>query len=208
METLESSLSFRRRISYSLLGLFAGDVLMLILFSLITQAWQQPISHFTRAMSFSINCSSFSWVVVGVPAVILINTAFVDKLKWYYEVLTGALLGSIALLIIHMMVGHFPPGQPGGAAFYWIFATFVSTVAFSLYCALVRQGLRQQEKRNALLEKVEPPLDILRAPTRVDIYRAEPPLDIYRTEWLDTLESTDPRRSTSPLSRPPDSEPS
>lgn len=200
MEALEIDLGFRRKISFSLLGLVAGDAAMLILYSLITQPWQQAPSAFIRPLSFSINCSSFGWVVVGIPAVFLINTQFIEKLKWYYVILIGALLGSAALLIILMILGHFPAGQP--FAFYWMFAVLVSCIAFSVYCLVVRRALISLRAESEVV--IEPPLDIFKS-TRIDITKPEPPLDIYKTEWLNTLEPSDPRYPTSRESRQPDS---
>lgn len=211
MNTAAGTLGFNRKVNYSIIGLFAGDFVMLILFSLISKSWEQPSSYFLRAVSFSFGCSLFGWVAIGIPAVFLINTAFLAKLRWFREILIGVLLGPAALLIIFMTIGNILPPSPGGFAIFWIFAALVSTVAFSIFCALVRQALQQQEKEDSILPAKDEQLQILRPLARIDINEStdsELPLDIYNSDWLNTLEPSDPRRSTSGLSRPPGSKPS
>lgn len=236
MAALKSTLGFRRRIIYSAVGLIAGDFLMVILISLISRTSEHPPENLLRTLYFAVDCSLFGWVVVGIPAVMLINTAFVARLRWYFEVLVGTLLGFAALLIVFMVtMGHTLPAKSGGHAYFWVFAALVSIVAFSIYSALARQAMRQQERESAEATKDEP-LQILRSLSRIDIndaaheekprlvdpgisaesFQAEPslesgselPLDIYNSDWLNTLEPTDPRRLTSAGSRPPGSKPS
>lgn len=194
MDTLQIGLGFERRIGYSILGLFAGDIAMLLLLSLITKSWQQDPSYFLRAFTFCVNCSLVGWVAIGIPSVVLINTNFVAKLNRWLVPLIGVSLGSVALLMIYLIIGHLPAGQLGGLAYYWMFAAVVSGIAFIVYCALVRRAVRQQkEKSNLIIEapldifksaapsKPEAPLDIFRSPPGDDAAKPEPPLDIYKS---------------------------
>lgn len=174
MDAVASTLGFRRRIGYSIGGVLAGDFLLLILVSLITKAWDHPDSHFWSLPFFILYCSLFGWMVVGIPAMLLINTAAVARLKWYLEVTVGALLGFVAMMVIFAIFGEHLPTHSWSWAYFWIFAALVSTVAFSIYSALVRGALQQQERDSALAAKDEP-LQMLRPLARIDMDSPEPP---------------------------------
>lgn len=200
MDPLEIGIGPQSKIGYSFLGLLAGDLAMLILFSLINSAWEQEPAHLLRAFSFYMNCSLFGWVAIGIPAVLLINTKFVTGLRWFLVPPVGIALGTIAMLLIFLIIGHLPPGQTGGFAYYWMFAALVSGIAFSAYCALARAGLRRQAESVAPIKPVDLPPDIF----KTDIFKtgpdsadskSEPALDIYNSDWLNSLERSDPRRS-------------
>jgi hypothetical protein len=196
MDPLEIGLGPQRKIGYSFIGLLVGDLVMLILFSMLNNAWEQPPSILLRTFSFYMNCSLFGWVAIGIPAVLLINTNFVSKLRWFLVPPFGIALGTIAMLLIFLIIGHLPPGQTGGFAYYWMFAALVSGIAFSIYCALVRNGLRLEEESIAPIKPVNLPLDIFKTGPNADAPKSEPVLDIYKSDWLNTLEQSDPRRST------------
>ncbi|MGC2162585.1 MAG: hypothetical protein WA634_11795, partial [Silvibacterium sp.] len=125
MDTLPG-LAFERKIGYSFIGLLVGDLAMLVLFSLITQSWNQPPGYFFGTFPFYVTCSLFGWVAVGVPALLFINTEFVATLKALWIVLSGILLGAAALLIIFIIYGRLPVAHFSGFLYCWAFAALVS----------------------------------------------------------------------------------
>jgi hypothetical protein len=152
MNTSLPGIGLDRKIAYSFIGLIAGDVAMLILFSLVTQAWEQPPSHFLGSFPFYVSCSLFGWVAIGIPAILLTNTDYVARLNWLRIVIVGILLGAAALIVIFIIFGHLPVAHFRGFLYCWIFASLAAGIASGVYSAFVARALRIEEIRSKPLD--------------------------------------------------------
>jgi hypothetical protein len=137
-----------RKIGYSFLGLLTGDVALLAYFVWITRAWEhnhlQSLDIFLLYVIFTFP----GWVVVGIPAVLLISPQTIRTLRWLSLLIIGAALGAFAQLLIFLLLASRHDvnlaGHGNQLAWYFELSALVSTVAFAVYCALVRRTLRQQ----------------------------------------------------------------
>jgi hypothetical protein len=161
-------LGSERKISYSFVGLLVGDVVMLVVFSIMTQAWQQSPTQMMAIFPFYITCSLFGWVVIGIPAVLLANTEFVAGLKWLSTLVVGILLGLAALGIIFIFYGHLPIPGTQGFLYCWGFSALVACFASATYAALARRALRKQREQEMPINLPQEPAfslsDYLRQP--------------------------------------------
>lgn len=212
MDASQFSLGLERKVGYSIIGLIAGDVAMLLLFALTMQTWKPGNAPLLATFPFYVTCSLFGWIAVGLPAVLFTNTEFIVRLRWWWMLTLGAFLGSGGLWIVFLIVGrkHLPLGQTFDIGYIWTLAVIVAEVAFAVYCVLVRQAVQRQKESNkptdpidifksdASGDRVKPdaPLDIFKSDPSADSSKSEPVLDIYNSEWINTLEPSDPRRST------------
>ena len=153
------------RVGYSFFGLLAGDAVLLILallnalqISLLLHG--QLKAQFLTAVGWFIPIAIVSivgWMMIGVPAVLIISTGRILKTAWWLILLVGALLGPLALLIIFLLLSR---GMPSGetfthTGFLWTCASLISTVAFGIHCAMVRQWSRGDAQLNSLTELSE-----------------------------------------------------
>lgn len=160
MDPLLPGIGFERKIAYSFLGLIVGDAVMLLVYSLVTQAWQQapgqmPV-HPLNVFPLYITCSLFAWVAVGLPAVLLANTDFAAGLKWYSTVLSGIVLALAALVILFIIYGHLPSLGLGGFFYCWGYAALVSCIACLIYVAMIRRALRMDREKDRLIDVPAP----------------------------------------------------
>jgi hypothetical protein len=167
-------LGSERKISYSFVGLLVGDIVMLIVFSIMTQAWQQSSSHVLAIFPFCVSCSLFGWVAIGIPAVLFTNTDFVAGLKWPSTVFFGVLLGLAVLGIIVIIYGRLPVPGKDGFFYCWGFSALVASIASIVYAALARRGLRIQSEEDKPLNPPEPPAFSLNDYIRLPQDEAEP----------------------------------
>ena len=139
------------RVGYSFLGLLAGDAALLFL-GLFNALRASLLQHgklmslmFRSALEWFIPVvivSIVGWLVIGVPAVLMISTGRILRTSWWPILMLGALLGPLALLVIFLLLSR---GMPSGqtfshTGFLWACASLISTVAFGLHCALVRRS--------------------------------------------------------------------
>jgi hypothetical protein len=169
MDPSQPGLGFERKITFSLIGLIAGNIAMLFAFSLLTQAWQKTPGHVLSTFPFYVTSSLFGWVAVGLPAVLLTNTEFVARLNWLRLLLIGILLGLAALVIIFIVYGPAAIAQLGGFLYCWGFAALAACTASLLYVTLIRLALRAEMKNNRDLPMPQTPAfsldDFLKQPS-------------------------------------------
>jgi hypothetical protein len=140
------------RIGYSFFGLLAGDAALLILailnalhISLLLHG--QLKAQFLTAMGWFIPIAIVSiigWMMIGIPAVLIISSERILKTAWLLILLGGALLGPLALLVVFLLLSRGMPnsGTFTNTGFLWACASLISTVAFGVHCALVRRSAR------------------------------------------------------------------
>ncbi|MGH9498342.1 MAG: hypothetical protein ACRD3L_04310 [Terriglobales bacterium] len=143
-----------KRLAYALLGLVAGDTLLLLYLmqnalrvrsALLGVHMGEPsltisnaIEHFSLLVIFTF----VGWLFVGIPVALLFSARSIARLSWPVALAVGAALGPIALLVILLLLGHghiyFSSGfnEPARQFAYLI---LISTVAFAVYRALLQK---------------------------------------------------------------------
>jgi hypothetical protein len=147
-----------RRVGYSFLGLLAGNAVLLILdllnalhLSLLLHG--QLKAQFLTAMGFFIPVAIVSvagWLAVGIPAVLILPTGRIVKSSLWLLLLLGALLGPLALLLVFLSLSRGMPATETftHTGFLWLCSSLISTVAFGVYCLLVRRYARGDAPRS------------------------------------------------------------
>lgn len=146
------SLDYLLRIGYSFLGLLAGNAVLLILafvnalqISLVLHG--QVEAQCLTALGFFIPIAIVSvvgWLVVGVPAILILSPRRILRSSAWPLLIVGALLGPAALFGIFLLLR---PGLPKEETFtntgiLWFSASLISFVAFAVHCALMRRYAR------------------------------------------------------------------
>jgi hypothetical protein len=138
------------RVGNSFLGLLAGDFALLILtvlnalhISLLLHG--QLKAQLLTALGWFIPVAIVSivgWMMIGVPVVLIISTERLLKATWWLILIIGALIGPLALLVIFLLLSRGMPRSETftNTGFFWVCASLISTVAFGIYCALVRRS--------------------------------------------------------------------
>lgn len=143
------------RVGYSFLGLLAGDAALLVL--VVFNALRTSLLQHGRLMGLLLQMSLewFSlvaivsiagWMMVGVPAVLILSANRIVKTARWQLLLAGALLGPLALMIVFLLLSR---GKVSSEIFtntglFWICASIISTIAFGVHCALVRRSERRR----------------------------------------------------------------
>lgn len=158
MRTPQFRLGFERKIGYSLLGLAAGNLAALVAFSMYAAiglnlaGFGLPGSLRERLLlaldlAFLLGyLSLISWVIVGLPVVLSLSTSLTARLHWSLAALIGSILGAISFTLpFALMGGCWNPQLLSAFLPFFIAAVVIAGVAFSAYCALVRQALRRAQ---------------------------------------------------------------
>jgi len=145
-----------RRIVYAFIGLLAGNAAIIVYF-LITNLWallrlhplpsEPPASHiligYAGLMLLYGTFSLIGWLVVGLPAVLLLPVRILNRLPWIMILPIAAAIGVGAFFPIYLLLngGHFTsdalPFRRSGM--YWFLVVLASTAGFPTYCWLVRR---------------------------------------------------------------------
>jgi len=137
------------RVGYSFFGLLAGDAALLILFLLNAlraslllhgQLKAQCLTAFGSFIPIAI-VSIVGWLAIGIPAVLILSQRIVLQSPLWLLLVVGALLGPVALFIIFLLLSRGLPTTETftNTGFLWACASLISTVAFAVHCALLRQ---------------------------------------------------------------------
>ena len=143
------------RMGYSFFGLLAGDATLLVL-ALINALHISLLLHgqfkaqCLIALGFFIPAAIVSvvgWLVIGIPAVLILPLRAIEQSSRWLLLVIGALLGPLALLAIFLLLR---PGMPKSetftnTGFLWACASLISTIAFAVYCMLMRRYARARE---------------------------------------------------------------
>jgi hypothetical protein len=165
MTPSEFHLGFERKIGYSFLGLLAGNAVVLagllfiaffrdypFLAKLRHPFYLNPKQALFTFLWFAI-FSVVGWVIVGIPAVLLMPANLVSRLHWLLAVPIGAVLGVFALYL-ELDRGHLPTDALRDPTMYWQIVVCVSAaalnsgVAFAVYCTLLQWARLSEETRN------------------------------------------------------------
>ena len=137
------------RVGYSFFGLLAGDAALLILFLLNAlraslllhgQLKAQCLTAFGSFIPIAI-VSIVGWLAIGIPAVLILSQRIVLQSPLWLLLVVGALLGPVALFSIFLLLSRGLPTTETftNTGFLWACASLISTVAFAVHCALLRQ---------------------------------------------------------------------
>lgn len=141
------------RIGYALLGLLAGDALLLIFLLanairaavlLSAARMGQPVGQIAAVVEvfvFYAACSLAGWFFVGLPPHILVRFPAAGRAA------IGLVLGPIAMLLIMITLTHGHIASRNifaGTGILWIYSAAVSVTAFWIYIRLLQRGFRRQ----------------------------------------------------------------
>lgn len=145
-----------RRLAYALLGLVAGDAMLLLYLlqnalraraSLIAVHMGEPDRQIPIALDLFVVYAIFSflgWLFVGLPAALFLPAHLIARLPWVLAIVAGGILGPIALAIIFLLHDH------GHIYLSSSFAESVTPYAYSILvssvCFIVYRGLLRRDK--------------------------------------------------------------
>ena len=138
-------MSVLRKIGYSFVGLLAGDGALLACITWSTRDLEHNPWQLLKIFCLYAIFTVLGWIVVGVPAVLLMDIAFIRRIHWPLVLLIGAVLGPLALFLIFLVLdilnGQFSlAGYWDDAALSCALAMVVSLVAFAVYCIFMRRA--------------------------------------------------------------------
>lgn len=142
------------RVGYSFIGLLAGNgALLLLLLLNAFRLWLhgQMKMQFLAALGDFIPIAIVSivgWLAIGIPAVLILSPQRALQSPLWLLLTVGALLGPVALFVIFLLLSR---GLAAAETFtntrlLWACASLISTVAFAVHCALLRQYTRWMAK--------------------------------------------------------------
>ena len=146
-----------KRLLYSLVGLLAGD--LILLFLLLQHALHatilagEPARRLPDAVETFILYAIFSfvgWMLVGLPATLLFPARAITLLSWPRALIVGATVGPIALLIIFVLLSrsHIYFRNLAEISTLFAYTILVSTVSFTVYLALLRKEMKSNPARS------------------------------------------------------------
>jgi hypothetical protein len=153
VETKPSRIHPAKRLAYALVGLLAGDVMLL--FFLLRRALHgallagEPAGLIPDALQAFVLYASFSflgWLFVGLPTALLFPARSITRLSWPSAMIVGAGLGPLALLVIFVLLAHNHIYFRNLTETRTLFAysILVSTVSFMVYRVLLRKERQSQ----------------------------------------------------------------
>lgn len=159
---MREQIGVAQKIGYSFLGLLAGNAAMLlyVVNTVIRQRVSFSLPHgqplpeiwsgILVALLFYTPFSMLGWALVGLPTVLFLKAKFVSRLHWLLAALIGAVLGPLAFLPIFLLLSpyktHLSVADFKGSEPLWICSILASTVAFVVYCALMRGAVRSNKE--------------------------------------------------------------
>ena len=159
-DTKLSEISPVKRVAYTLVGLLAGNV-MLLFFLLqgaihATLLGGEPAAAIADALQAFVFYAIFSfvgWLLAGLPAALIFPASSIIRLRWPVAIVVGAALGPPALLVIFLLLAHshvyFHNLAETGTLF--AYSALVSAVAFVVYFVLLRREMKAKPVTHATL---------------------------------------------------------
>lgn len=153
------AIGFGRRVGYAFIGLLAGNAAIAAYFlstylrgllqfhsSVAARPASQILIGYAGLMLLYGTFSLIGWLVVGLPAVVLLPLRMISRLPWLVILLIAAAIGVTAMFLILLLFsgGHLTPDSFSFRRFwlYWVLALLASMVGFPTYCWLIRRRLR------------------------------------------------------------------
>ena len=146
-----------KRLLYALVGLLAGD--LILLFFLLQHALHgtilegEPARTLPDAVETFILYAIFSfigWMLVGLPATLLFPARSITRLSSPRAMIVGSISGPITLLVIFALLSRSQIYFRNFAEISTLFAytILVSTVSFMVYLALLRKEIKSNPARS------------------------------------------------------------
>jgi hypothetical protein len=155
--TKNARISPAKRLLYALVGLLAGD--LILLFFLLQHALHatilagEPARSLPDAVETFILYAIFSvvgWILIGLPATLLFPARSIARLSWPRALIVGAAVGPIALLVIFALLSrsHIYFRDFAEISTLFAYTILVSTVSFMVYLALLRKEMKSNPTRS------------------------------------------------------------
>lgn len=159
-DTELSRITPAKRLAYTLVGLLAGDVMLL--FFLLQHAVHttllegEPASTIADAIQGFVLYAIFSlagWLFVGLPTALIFPAGSITRLAWPLALIVGAVLGPPALLVIFLLLArsHIYVRNFAETGMPLAYSVLVSTVSFMVYSALLRKEMKKQTNPTAMI---------------------------------------------------------
>jgi hypothetical protein len=151
--TTFSGINPARRLAYTLVGLLAGD--LMLLFLLVRGAIHatilggEPAVTIADALQMFVIYAIFSfvgWLLIGLPTALIFPANSITRLSWPRAVIVGSVLGPPALLVIFTIFSrdHVYFQNPAETGTLFAYSALVSAVAFVVYFALLREEMKSK----------------------------------------------------------------
>lgn len=155
--TKNARISPAKRLLYALVGLLAGD--LILLFFLLQHALHatilagEPASMIPDTVQTFMLYAIFSfvgWILVGLPATLLFPARSITCLSWPRALIVGAISGPITLLVIFALLSqsHIYFRNLAEISTLFAYTVLVSTVSFMVYLALLRKEMKKNPARS------------------------------------------------------------
>ncbi len=145
-----------KRLLYALVGLLAGN--LILLFFLLQHALHATILAGEPARTIADTVQTFSlytifsfvgWMFVGLPGTLMFPPGSIARLSWLRALILGAISGPIALLVIFALLSrsHIYFRNLAEVSTLLAYTIVVSTVSFVVYLSLLRKEMRSNPIR-------------------------------------------------------------
>lgn len=139
-----------KRLLYALIGLAAGDLMLLFILvqhsihaTLLAGEPTPTIADAVQTFALYGIFSFVGWLFVGLPVALLFPATSFTRLSWPLAVVVGAALGPPALLVIFALLGrnHIYFRNLGEIGTLFAYTILVSTVSCMVYLVLLRKEI-------------------------------------------------------------------
>ena len=162
------NIGWERKIGYSFVGLMAGNganlLLLLLIFVLprlhvfvgLARVWNPGPNVAPPVLLYIVMVSVLGWAFIGLPVILLLRAKLVADLHWATAALIGAVLGMIAMFLFVLLFDRgfatiFNPAALRTIALMFVDAALIASVAFTVYCSLIKMALHRRSKENGAL---------------------------------------------------------
>lgn len=151
------NISPAKRLLFALIGLLAGD--LILLFFLLQHALHatilagEPVRAIPDTVQTFILYAIFSfvgWILVGLPATLLFPARSITRLSWPRALIVGAISGPITLFVIFAVLSqsHIYFRNLAEISTLFAYTILVSSVSFMVYLALLRKEMKSNPARS------------------------------------------------------------
>jgi len=173
--TKTANISSAERLLYALVGLLAGD--LMLLFFLLQRALHatilagEPARTLPDAVETFILYGIFSfvgWMLVGLPVTLLFPAHWITRLSWPRALIVGATVGPIALLVIFALLSrsHIYFHNLAEISALFAYSMLVSTISFMVYLVLLRKEMKSNPPRSRHFFHIPPRRVNVRMPAK------------------------------------------
>ena len=162
MSAARGHIGFERKIGYSFVGLFVGNLASAVVLALIvvlphigilpqlSKLWNPAIPILLLVIAM---VSMLEWVLIGLPVVLILRAQIVADFYWATAAFIGGVLGTLGMLLFCVLLDGSLGTVSNLAALRqiaWMFAdaALIAAVTFVVYCSLIKTALRRQTKES------------------------------------------------------------